>query len=432
VGFKHWGRMCAVGAVVVTTVVAATGTGGAAPAGPDQGVTDKAVKVGFIYSGSGVAASSSATSDAGCKARVGRENAKGGVNGRKIDVIYKDDKSSAANLQEEQDLVQNDKVFAVVNNSSFAFLGYRYLRDNGTPLIGSGIDGTYYSDPGNEKIIPAYTGNGGGKTVSEVWAKIMKAQGATKTAAVGYGISPASTKEVKVFQKFAVPANGMEPVYSNTSVDFGTTDVSPVALAIKNSGADGAFYVMDLSTNLAIAQNLAQNGVKMKSQQMATGYGQGLLDQPVAKTLGSDVVFTQPWQPVELKTKATKRLQADLKKYSDYKGVPDFGVYTGYSACDLLITGLKQAGKTLDQSTFTDGIRKVGMINPAGLRCMPVDFSANTIQQAPKTDCLYAVTVKNDKFKLLKPKGGKDFWTGRNLDINENTDEGATTTTAGS
>ena len=73
----------------------------------------------------------SATRDKACQARVDAQNAKGGVNGRKIDLETVDDKSAGANLTAAQDLVQNRNVFAVVNNSSFAFLAYRYLKDAG-------------------------------------------------------------------------------------------------------------------------------------------------------------------------------------------------------------------------------------------------------------------------------------------------------------
>ena len=46
--------------------------------------------------------------------------------------------------------------------------------------------------------------------------------------------------------QYAVPAVGMKPVYTNTSIDFGTADVGPLALGIKIE--DGAYYAMDLST----------------------------------------------------------------------------------------------------------------------------------------------------------------------------------------
>ena len=141
--------MRALATVVATglvSVLALSGVGGAATAGADQGVTDKSVKIGFIYSKTGVASATSGTSDIGCKARVARENAAGGVNGRKIEVVYVDDQSSGANKTAAQDLVQNQHVFMVVNDSAFAFLTYQFLLDEGVPLIGGGYDGTYYGD----------------------------------------------------------------------------------------------------------------------------------------------------------------------------------------------------------------------------------------------------------------------------------------------
>jgi branched-chain amino acid transport system substrate-binding protein len=362
-----------------------------------------------------VASATSGDSDIGCKARVGRENAKGGVNGREIEVVYFDDASSGANLTGAQNLVQNEKVFMIVNDSAFAFGTYRWLLDNGVPLIGGGYDGTYYGSPGNEAIISGF-GNSAPATgvTTDTTAKMMKALGAKKSAAIGYGISPSSSNAVKAFQKYAAPSAGLDPVYTNATVDFGSTDVSPLVLGIKNAGADAAFYAMNGNTNLAIAQGLAQNGVKMKAQIMATGYGQALLDQPVAKTIGTDVIFTQGWQPVEMKTKATKQLQSDLKKYADYTGVPDFGIYTGYTDCELAIIGLKEQGKNLDRSTFSDGIRAIGKINPGNLSCQPLDLSAETYGQPAESVCQYAVVIKNGKFALLKPKsGGKDYWTGK-------------------
>jgi len=47
---------------------------------------------------------------------------------------------------------------------------------------------------------------------------------------------------------------------------------------------------------------------------------------------------------VELQTAATKQFVSDLTKYTSYRGVPDFGVYTGYLTADLLIKGLQAAG----------------------------------------------------------------------------------------
>jgi branched-chain amino acid transport system substrate-binding protein len=417
-------------AVGLVSVFGLSGASGAATAGSDQGVTDNSVKIGFIYSKTGVASATSGDSDIGCKARVGRENANGGVNGRKVEVEYFDDQSSTANLTGAQDLVQNQHVFMIVNDSAFAFGTYRWLLDNGIPLIGGGYDGTYYGTPGNEQIISAFGNSAPVEGVSnDLGAKVMKQQGVKKTAALGYGISPSSSAAAKSFNKYAAPSQGLDPVLTNTTVDFGSTDVSPLVLQIKNAGADGAWYAMNGNTNLAIAQGLKQNGVNMKAQLMATGYGQDLLDQPIANQLGQGVLFTQGWQPVELKSKETKQFVSDLKKYADHTGVPDFGIYTGYMDCDLAITGIKAQGQNLDRSTYADDLRKLGKVNPAGLGCAPIDISAETFGQPAPTICQYVMYVKDGKFALLKEKGSsKPYWTGKL--IGASVTENATTTTA--
>jgi ABC-type branched-subunit amino acid transport system substrate-binding protein len=432
-------RSCAVAWIAgMLSVSMLAGVAAAASAAPVEGVTADAVKIGFVYSKTGVASATSGDSDVGCKARVGRENAAGGVNGRKIDVTYVDDASSADNLTKAQSLVQNEHVYMVINDSAFAFLTYRWLLDHNVPLIGGGFDGNYYGAPGNEKVISAF---GNSPPISGIQttltSKLMKALGATKVAGLGYGVSPSSSAAVKSFMQYAVPAGGLQPVYTNTSVDFGSTDVSPLVLGIKNAGADAAFYAMNANTNLAIAQGLVQNNVDMKAQLMATGYGQALLDQPVSKTLSPNILFTTGWAPVELKTKATKRFQADLQKYAGYTGVPDFGIYTGYIDCDLAILGLQKQGKDLDPAAFADDLRSIGTFNSGGgLGCTDLSLSPETYGKVTYTadsppPCTWALRVKDGKFSIFKPKGGKtSYWTGKVIDASVPPEYRATATTA--
>ena len=134
-------------ALIAVAGLAASGlasTGAGAQSKADPGVTAKAVKIGYIFSETGVAGSTFKNAGKAFQARIDRANAAGGVNGRKIETEIVDDASSAANLTAAQDLVQTRTVFAVVNNSSFAFLSYRYLLDQKVPSIGGGFDGTYY------------------------------------------------------------------------------------------------------------------------------------------------------------------------------------------------------------------------------------------------------------------------------------------------
>ena len=411
--------------------LATTGLHGAgAAAANEEGVTDNSIKIGHIFSKTGVAGSTFLNADKGCQARIDRENAKGGVNGRKIDVEQVDDQSGGANKTVAQDLVQNKHVFMIVNDSSFVGLAgtYRWLLDNNVPMVNGGFDGTYYGLPGNENVISALGNVVAAEGVtSDGIPKLMKAMGAKKVAAVGYGISSSSTAAAENFMKYAVPAVGLKPVYTNTTIDFGSTDVSPAVLGIKNAGADALYLPLVASSNIAFVQGLIQNGVKMKSVVLATGYGQPLLDAPVSKTFGPDVIMAAGFAPVELKTKATKQFQADLKKYADYTGVPDFGMYTGYITCDLAILGLKNAGDPPVRANFAPNLRKLKTYDAAGLACSPIDISLETYGQAPKTGCAYYTKIKDGKFVLFPPPGksAKTPWTSKLIEASI-----TTTTTA--
>ncbi len=92
-------------------------------------------------------------------------------------------------------------------------------------------------------------------------------------------------------------------------------------------------------------------------------------------------------QPVELKTKATKQFQADLKKYAGYTGVPDFGMYTGYITCDLAILGLQNAGKTPTRGGFIDGPPQARHLRRGGPRLPARRHQPRDLGKAPTTGC---------------------------------------------
>jgi ABC-type branched-subunit amino acid transport system substrate-binding protein len=381
-------------------------------AGTRREVTKDSVKLGFIWPGTGVAAPDFEDSAKACQARVDAQNAKGGVNGRKIQLEAVDDMSGGGNLTAAQDLVQNRHVFAVVNNSPFAFVSYRYLQGAGVPLIGIGSDGTYYGAKGNENIISAL-GNAAPVTglTYDYDTNLAKQLGATKIGSVAFGVAPPSLASAEAVQQYAAPASGLEPVYLNTSVDFATTDVGPIVLGLKNSGADAVYLPLVSNTDLLIAQGLQQNGVPMKAVLMEGGYGQATLNSPIAKTLNSSDIVSQIYKPVELKNDpAVKQFTSDLEKYAGITGVPDVGAYTGYIGCDLAITGLQRAGKNPTRQGFIDGLHNLGAYKPADLTCQPIDLSLKNFGKTPTTGCQYYLTFKHGKFVVMnngKPYFGK-------------------------
>src|SRR5437588_730501 len=118
------------------------------------GITTDTITVGIVTSETGVASANNKGA-AAFKARIQAENDKGGVFGRKINVVDADDTSSPqGNLTAVQKLVQQNSPFALIDESAFTFASYRQVVDQKIPTITGGYDGPEYADAGNEYLLP--------------------------------------------------------------------------------------------------------------------------------------------------------------------------------------------------------------------------------------------------------------------------------------
>ena len=114
----------AVSVLVGSMLLASCGAGGrsegssgtsSAGSAESPGVTDTSVKIGAHYPLTGVAAPGYSEIPSGAKAYYDYVNAQGGIHGRKIDLVVKDDAYVPTNTtQVVNELVQKDQVFAIV------------------------------------------------------------------------------------------------------------------------------------------------------------------------------------------------------------------------------------------------------------------------------------------------------------------------------
>ena len=115
------------------------------------------MKIGYITSLSGNAASTFGDAEYGAKAYFDAINAQGGINGRKIDLVVQDDQSTpTGDLTATQQLV-SEGVFAILNFSPYAFGGYKVAQEAGVPVIGGGFDGPEWGEQPNTNMF-SYTG----------------------------------------------------------------------------------------------------------------------------------------------------------------------------------------------------------------------------------------------------------------------------------
>jgi Periplasmic binding protein len=121
---------------------ATTGSTGGSNTASDTGVTADTIKIGLITALTGVTSSNEVSTPSAVEARFDAQNAAGGVNGRKLQLVTIDDQSTVAgDLTAAQNLVQQKKVFAVIGYSSFLFRSAKYLNGQGVPVVGSAFDG---------------------------------------------------------------------------------------------------------------------------------------------------------------------------------------------------------------------------------------------------------------------------------------------------
>jgi ABC-type branched-subunit amino acid transport system substrate-binding protein len=199
---------------------------------------------------------------------------------------------------------------------------------------------------------------------------------------------------------FASQYVGLKKGYLNTSLPFGSVDVTSLALSIKNSGTDGLYLPLDENTNFAILSASKQAGANLKVVESATGYGQALLDDSTAVQTAQGTYFATVGQPVEANTPATQNFTGALAKYAHYQGIPDFGWYTGWLGTDLMIYGLQGAGHNPTRTSFTDYLHTVSHYTANGL-VVPANLTLAAFGSALPTECGYLTKLQGNAFATV-------------------------------
>ena len=126
---------------------------GATDEGPnrasDVGITETTITLGNITAENGVLGDAFAPAVRGVRAWAAATNAAGGIHGRKIILKTCDDREDRnRDLSCAQQLIERDKVFALVGTNSRAFGGAaQYLADHEVPVLGFPITNSYYRYP---------------------------------------------------------------------------------------------------------------------------------------------------------------------------------------------------------------------------------------------------------------------------------------------
>jgi ABC-type branched-subunit amino acid transport system substrate-binding protein len=382
--------LLAVAAGVALVAVACGGSSSKAKAGGGQTYT-----IGVITDATGLAASGNKTSVQGVQA--GQILAK--RDGYTIKYVVGDTATSPASaLTAAQRLVEQSHVLAVLTVSAVFFGAAPYLTAQGVPVVGAAEDGTEWLHSRN--MFASY-GPIDPTKVTDGLGQFFKMEGVTSVGALGYSVSPSSS-DVAKGAALSAQAVGLKVGYLDANFPFGSTNVQPVALAMKNNGVNGFFAVVDPNTGLELVTALRQEGVDLKAALLPTGYGGDLIQGGAAGIRAAQgVFFTSTFEPVEMHTAATEQFQADLRAVG-VATEPTYAEYSAYAAMSLLVDGLEAAGKNPTQASLISGLSSLKAFDANGL--LGVNKVDMTLRSGPMLGvprCGYITKLVGTTFQLV-------------------------------
>ncbi len=336
------------------------------------GVTPTDITIGWIGSKSGPAATTFLGASQGAQLRVDQENAKGGINGRKIKLnIYDDGTNPTQQVSQVQKAI-GDNVFGLTSTTSTVAM-YPTLKDAGIPITG-------FSNPAFGTDINAF-GDAGATTsatptlANNLVLEKMKQQGATKIAIINHATASAAASQ-NALANLVPLMGGMTVALRIADSPAGAHDATSEALRIKSSGADSVNYSGYVDGAISLAQAIKQQGVTLKSFAVA-----GLSDPAVLKTangaLDGALGQTYGTAPVGVNVRAVKTFASAMKAAGINPYAP--AAPLGYVGADLFIKGLKVAGKCPTRASFISNLRKVTSYDGAGMLPGKVSFVPNGI-----------------------------------------------------
>lgn len=368
----------------------AAGTGGGSNSSGNHTIT-----VGILTDMTGPASSGNKTSVQGVQAGAVIAAKQGWT----VKYVVGDSQTSpSATLTAAQKMVQQDHVNAVIAVSALTFAASNYLTQQGIPVIGVAEDGPEWIKSTNMFSVYGFLD---GTKVSTTFGNFMKMQGVTNLGSVGYSISPGSSEAAKG-DAASAQAAGIKVGYLNASFPFGSTNVAPEVLAMKNAGVDGFTATVDPNTGFALVTGLRQSGDNVKAALLPTGYGGDLLQAgPGAIQSGQGVYFSLSFEPVEMHTAATEQFQNALKT-AGVTGEPTYAEYAGYTSVGLLLDGLKISGPNPSHSALVSALGNVKGYNAFGLLGSHSWDLSNRAGTATGIDgCLYVTKLSGSSFQLV-------------------------------
>jgi len=320
------------------------------------------IKIGLITALSGQSARAGEAITRGLQVAIDELNAKGGVLGRKFELVRRDDEATPAKgVIAARELLFKEKVTVLFGglDTPVSIAIVPIMNEAKVPFMGPWAAGTPITRNGAKDNYVFRV-----SAVDEIVDKAMLQYSQKTFNAKNCGMilvnNPWGESNEKgltaALQAKGMKAAGVEKFEGND------VDVVPQLTRLKNAGADCLFLVGNVGPSAQVVKSLDRMGWKppIVSHWGPAGGRFTELAGPSAK----DVHFIQTYSFFgKLSPVGEKVMKALMAKYPDIKGpgdvTPAVGVANAYDAMMLTALAIQAAGKT-DGTAIRDGYYKVG------------------------------------------------------------------------
>jgi Periplasmic binding protein len=336
----------------------------------------------------------------GIEAYFAFRNSEGGIYGRDLVIGQELDDALGNNQAKSLEVTSGDDVFGAFQATLLAS-GWGDLDAAGVPTYTWGIHATEAADRAN--IFPS-TAIRCADCLGRAVPYAVQQAGATKVAALGYGVSENSkvcTNTVADSIELYSDDIGAEAAYVNDELAYGLGGgVGPQVTEMKSLGVDFIATCIDLNGMKTLAQELARQGMEDVVLYHPNTYNQSFVAE-AGDLFEGDYVSVQ-FLPFEADTSGTA-LQDFLEWMDELGSEPSELAMVGWINATLAFDGLLAAGPEFDRAKVTAATNAMTAFDAGGL-IEPIDWTA---AHGPYTQATRDVDPSDECTSLVQVEGGE-------------------------
>ncbi len=343
--------LCLVGALLLTGAINAFAQ--------SPGITASSLTVGQSAAFTGPAAQLGIQMRDGMKVYFDQVNAQGGINGRKIQLVTRDDQyESKLAAENTRKLIEEDKVFALIGyvGTPTSAASLPIFTEAKVPFIGPFTGAELLRTPQNRYIfnVRASYFDETDKIVEQLLTVGMK------RFAVFYQNDAYGQAGLAGMER-AVKTRGGE-IVSRSTVERNTVEVSKAVAEIAPKSPDAIVMVSAYKSITAFVRAMKQGGYTGQFHNVSFVGSKALSDELGAD--GQGVVISQvvpfPWSQAIPVIREFTELAAKSKTDVNFSSVE------GYLVARVFAEGLKRAGKTPTRETLITGLESMNAVDFGG------------------------------------------------------------------